>query len=882
MTTERSEEENVFLRRYFFTERGYETDRMPAQKHFDVVMPDAPPEYVSDHLYCRYVDFLKEGNAPSAHELGLLDPTTDAPNTLRIAEWLRKAHPRTRLDACPMFFLAKQVLTNLMDGEVAQANQLRERTEHDLAELRDEHAAAMKAHAAEVDKMENSYVDMEEGLLDKIEGVKSELAEKVARIDVLLGERDSSRKECAELHAEVTRLASVQTILEGEIERQKDVHKDLEQRLHMSTMEVAKAQSERSDAQIRELQATDTLKTVREELEEEKHLVSNVRDELAQSKEQTEVEREAVTQLKQQVFELKEDAALAQEETERKLREKERQMAAAAKHRADASGAQRDRMKAEHEAAAAHEAELEAKISEQSSSLRKLQHDLEEKGTELDRLKREHLAEREAASSAVDKSITRAQDAAGAGDAHKAVRLYREAAALRPQDRELAAQLQEAEKTVQKAEHVQAAEETMREHPSDLSHTDYVSAIVAYKRALEIAPEDVALRSALQTAEQGLRAKEASNAAKHGNHDAAVAEYSRVLDETDWVEQIEELLSQPAPEPEPELREGGGAQAKTQVVVQVNAASSEGLQAQAQAIKAQAAGNLGVDESLVSVEVTEDGRVTVTAPRVESTEAEGTGGTAESKIADAVRAELVASGVQPAPAEDGSAPADLLTLIRTADLGAEESPADSAAEAPDAVRAKLRAKRGPYAYGRQLAECREAAQQYPSDPVVQSGLKQAEDESKRCIQLRTDVRRALDKVREKVAEKKAAAEASERQAAQEKAAAEEAAASRIAELEQHLHQSRRDLEAFTEEAAAARSSASTSSCRMLCMLCVLYHTRIAHLRRTQAKPRRRALPPLQPQRTRPQPQRRLRRRRRMPPPLRRWQKPRRRWGTVAR
>ena len=123
VTTERSEEENVFLRRYFFTERGYETDRMPAQKHFDVVMPDAPPEYVSDHLYCRYVDFLKEGNAPSAHELGLLDPTTDAPNTLRIAEWLRKAHPRTRLDACPMFFLAKQVLTNLMDGEVAQANQ---------------------------------------------------------------------------------------------------------------------------------------------------------------------------------------------------------------------------------------------------------------------------------------------------------------------------------------------------------------------------------------------------------------------------------------------------------------------------------------------------------------------------------------------------------------------------------------------------------------------------------------------------------------------------------------------------------------------------------------------------------------------------------------
>eukprot|EP01046_Picozoa_sp_COSAG06_P014071 COSAG06_NODE_861_length_11897_cov_4.482878_9_plen_208_part_01 len=61
MSTLSGEDKATFMRRYFFTERGYETDRMPSQKHFDVLMNDAAPEFAGDHLYCRYVDFMREG-----------------------------------------------------------------------------------------------------------------------------------------------------------------------------------------------------------------------------------------------------------------------------------------------------------------------------------------------------------------------------------------------------------------------------------------------------------------------------------------------------------------------------------------------------------------------------------------------------------------------------------------------------------------------------------------------------------------------------------------------------------------------------------------------------------------------------------------------------
>ena len=105
-------------------------------------------------------------------------------------------------------------------------------------------------------------------------------------------------------------------------------------------------------------------------------------------------------------------------------------------------------------------------------------------------------------------------------------------------------------------------------------------------------------------------------------------------------------LPEPEPEPEPHHLEQQESERaahvpKTEVVMHVDSASSEDMQAEAASIKEQVAKDLGVDETTVTVQVTDDGRVTVSAPRVEGE----TKNESESKVAEAVRAELASSGV---------------------------------------------------------------------------------------------------------------------------------------------------------------------------------------------------------------------------------------------
>ena len=113
---------------------------------------------------------------------------------------------------------------------------------------------------------------------------------------------------------------------------------------------------------------------------------------------------------------------------------------------------------------------------------------------------------------------------------------------------------------------------------------------------------------------------------------------------------------------------GGDVREVEEVVLQVDAASSEDLQAEVQDIKEQVAKDLGVDAAAVNVEVTDDGRVAVSAPV-----AEGQGKDAvDSTIANAVRSELASSGVggdvqelhQPAPSADVAAPQDLFAVVQ--------------------------------------------------------------------------------------------------------------------------------------------------------------------------------------------------------------------------
>ena len=267
LATMSSEDQATYMRRYFFTERGFEADRLPSSKHFDVMMADVAPEFAGDHLYCRYTDFLAK-EEPRAEDLGLIDEATNAPNTTLIAEWLRNARPRTRLDACPMYFLAKQILINLMDGEVAQANRLREQALHSLAELQDEHSAAMAANADALDKAEDRYLDRETTLMDEIERIKVELADREAKIAVLTGERDESREEAVGLHKEIVRLNSVEEILMQDLERNKELQEGLKRQLHETTIEVANARAEQETERLHGLQLSNKILKLKDWREE--------------------------------------------------------------------------------------------------------------------------------------------------------------------------------------------------------------------------------------------------------------------------------------------------------------------------------------------------------------------------------------------------------------------------------------------------------------------------------------------------------------------------------------------------------------------------------------------------------------------------------------
>ena len=111
--------ETRVLRRFFFAgsdaERG---DRYPVISHYDVLMEmDERIDSTLDHLRYRYVDFL---TLADAH--GVINRDTNTADIGELSRWLDAARPRTRLDAYPLFVLAKQILRSMLSGELKLAN----------------------------------------------------------------------------------------------------------------------------------------------------------------------------------------------------------------------------------------------------------------------------------------------------------------------------------------------------------------------------------------------------------------------------------------------------------------------------------------------------------------------------------------------------------------------------------------------------------------------------------------------------------------------------------------------------------------------------------------------------------------------------------------
>lgn len=205
-------------RRYFFTERAHETDRMPAQKHFDVVMEDNPPEQAADYLYCRYVDFLKDGE-PDAAKLGLINEDQQA-NPEEISKWLRNARPRTRLDAAPMFVLAKQLVNNLLDGDLAAAHRRRELADKARRAIEEKIEVERTAHnqkearireAAKIRELELTKETMQ--VRQQLAATKANVAELSQQVEDWAAACARRDDEIAQLQQEVTAKRGVENVL---------------------------------------------------------------------------------------------------------------------------------------------------------------------------------------------------------------------------------------------------------------------------------------------------------------------------------------------------------------------------------------------------------------------------------------------------------------------------------------------------------------------------------------------------------------------------------------------------------------------------------------------------------------------------------------------
>eukprot|EP01043_Picozoa_sp_COSAG02_P043997 COSAG02_NODE_3881_length_6092_cov_50.388954_2_plen_1221_part_00 len=748
MSTLSREDKATFMRRYFFTERGYETDRMPAQKHFDVLMQDAPPEYAGDHLYCRYVDFMREGKEqPRAEDLGLIDEASNSPNTMVIAEWLRSAHPRTRLDACPMFFLTKQILINLMDGEVATANRLREQASNELAELREEHTAAMRAHADALDKAEDRYTDRETELLGEIDQLKTKLADTQTQIGALTAERDSSREECAGLQKEIKRLGSVEQILLADLSRNKEIQEGLKREVYETTVAVADAQAECAAEKQQGVELSNQILRLKDWKEDAEAEMRALQNDLAASlvqgtklKEEKDALDAAISSMREEMYDLNEELAQAKDGADRLQREVERKLKAAANAGAGTSNDVRHEIN--HQGEDQLE-QLEQELSKQRAEQRSLQRKLDEHAAQV----AEELAKKEAETGAQEQEINQmVADAdemakllvktpalhtmsagADAPDWRKVEEMYRKAVYEKPESGDLKYKLEKAKRHVQKLNALEYGDAALRKDPSD-----FATALVAYKQAQELSPTvDSELEFAIQIVQHGLTFSEANTAAEHGKADTALKQYQEVLADLSWVEQVESLLHEPEPEPEPEPEhEDDGSEEGAPI--EETGAEGDGISATADGMKI---GSLGVELSI------------------------------------------------------RKAPASLVASI-CGETGR------------------------PYAYGRQLAQCRKAAINYPHDPVVSAALRMASEEAKRSTMLRNRVKDQLEVVRDEQAKKLRDIEEAEaaKEAEEEAREAERAAmAKTISELEAKIEDSQKAFQEAKQAAAAQAEEATRAA-----------------------------------------------------------------------
>lgn len=200
-------------------------------RHFDVKLPaksttEGTDGSFEDHLEFRYVDFL-EAARPTLDDIGVLTKDREA-DVGEIAHFLDVASPRTRLDAYPMWILAKQIIRLLLqkriglrDREMERLKKLVQNAQDEMTSMHDQLVLEQKTNV----ELRARLSDDEQKLLEEEDRIKRQQLElfklhaeierekkqinmrasqntiQSQRIQALEAEREQIEAKHAELHA---------------------------------------------------------------------------------------------------------------------------------------------------------------------------------------------------------------------------------------------------------------------------------------------------------------------------------------------------------------------------------------------------------------------------------------------------------------------------------------------------------------------------------------------------------------------------------------------------------------------------------------------------------------------------------------------------------
>eukprot|EP01043_Picozoa_sp_COSAG02_P037520 COSAG02_NODE_2823_length_7948_cov_14.628105_1_plen_1034_part_10 len=195
------------VRRFFFSANGLDkhSKKLPAAHHYDVLLEDGDGTEgpnLQDEIQCRYIDFLAAAAGGDITGLSWTNPSLN--DVMKVAEFLDRCAPRTRLDGYPLYIILKDVLRRLLRGQIEATSQAEAELRAQVASLQSSLGAAAASHM-----MLQRQFEQLRGRLQTIEQQLGDLASQETGMRERLW---ASTNELAQASAE---LAESQTELEG-------------------------------------------------------------------------------------------------------------------------------------------------------------------------------------------------------------------------------------------------------------------------------------------------------------------------------------------------------------------------------------------------------------------------------------------------------------------------------------------------------------------------------------------------------------------------------------------------------------------------------------------------------------------------------------------